>query len=57
MKLWLKNNLSKSEECVNTEALACRNLVCDDSFEFFFFFFFLKFKRHFLKSLAISIRW
>ena len=23
MKLWLKNNISKSEECVDTEPLAC----------------------------------
>ena len=36
MKLWLKNNLSKSEECVDTERLACTNLVCYDYFEFFF---------------------
>ena len=39
MKLWLKNNLSKSEECVDTEPLACTDLVCYDYFEFFFFFF------------------
>ena len=32
MKLWLRNNLSKSEECVATEPLACTDLV---SFEFF----------------------
>ena len=35
MKLWLKNNLSKSEECVATEPLACMDLVCYDYFEFF----------------------
>ena len=35
MKLWLKNNLSKSEECVDTEPLACTDLVCYDYFEFF----------------------
>ena len=35
MKLWLKNNLSKSEECVEAEPLVCRDLVCYDSFEFF----------------------
>ena len=35
MKLWLKNNLSKSEECVATEPLACTDLVSNDSFEFF----------------------
>ena len=29
MKLWLKNNLSKSEECVDTESLTSKNLVCD----------------------------
>ena len=34
MNLWLKNNLSKSEECVATEPLACI-LVSNDSFEFF----------------------
>ena len=38
MKLWLNNNLSKSEECVATEPLACTDLVFNDSFEFFFFF-------------------
>ena len=47
MKLWLKNNLSKSEECVDTEPLACTDLICYDSFEYFW-----KFKRHFLKSLG-----
>ena len=26
MKLWLKNNLSKSEKCVATEPLACTDL-------------------------------
>ena len=35
VKLWLKNNLSKSEECVATEPLACTGLICNDSFEFF----------------------
>ena len=35
MKLWLKNNLSKSEECVDTEPLACTDLVCYECFEFF----------------------
>ena len=35
MKLWLKNNLSKSEECVDTEPLVCTNLVCYEYFEFF----------------------
>ena len=35
MKLWLKKNLLKSEECVDTEPLACTDLVCYDSFEFF----------------------
>ena len=30
MKLWFKNNLSKSEECV-TEPLACTDLVCSIS--------------------------
>ena len=35
MKLWLKNNLSKSEECVETEPLVCTDLVRYDSFEFF----------------------
>ena len=34
MKLWLKNNLSKSEECVDTEPLACTDRVCYDYFEF-----------------------
>ena len=34
MKLWLKNNLSKSEEFVATEPLACTDLVSNDSFEF-----------------------
>ena len=33
MKLWLKNNLSKSEECIDTEPLACTDLVCYDYFE------------------------
>ena len=32
--LWLKNNLSKSEECVDTEPLACTDLICFDFFEF-----------------------
>ena len=50
MKLWLKNNLSKSEECVDTEPLACTDLVCYEYFEFFW-----KFKRHLLKSLVIRI--
>ena len=35
MKLWLKNNLSKSQECVKTEPLVCTDLVRYDSFEFF----------------------
>ena len=35
MKLWLKNNLSKSEECVETQPLVCTDLVHYDSFEFF----------------------
>ena len=35
MKFWLKNNLFKSEECVDTEPLACTDLVCYDSFEAF----------------------
>ena len=35
MKLWLKNNLSKSEDCVDTDPLACMDLVCYDYFEFF----------------------
>ena len=35
MKLWLKNDLSKSEECVDTEPLSCTDLVCYDYFEFF----------------------
>ena len=35
MKLWFKNNLSKSEKCVDTEPLACKDLVWYDSFEFF----------------------
>ena len=35
MKLLIKNNLSKSEECVDIEPLACTDLVCYDSFEFF----------------------
>ena len=35
MKLWLKNNLSKSEECVDTERLACTDQVCYEYFEFF----------------------
>ena len=35
MTLWLKNNLSKSEECVATEPLACTDLVSNDYFEFF----------------------
>ena len=35
VKLWLKNNLSKSEECVDTEPLACTDLVCYDYFKFF----------------------
>ena len=35
MKLWLKKNLSKSEECVDTEPLACTDLVCYEYFEFF----------------------
>ena len=52
VKLWLKNNLSKSEECVSTEPLACTDLICNDSFEIFW-----KFKRHFLKSLVIRIWW
>ena len=34
MKLWLKNNLSKSEKCVETEPLACTDLLCYDYFEF-----------------------
>ena len=34
MKLWLKNNLSKSEECVAAEPLACTDLVSNDFFEF-----------------------
>ena len=33
--LWLKNNLSKSEECVDTGPLACTDLICFDFFEFF----------------------
>ena len=33
MKLWLKNSLSKSEECVDTEPLACTDLVCYEYFE------------------------
>ena len=37
MKLWLRNNLSKSEECVDSEPLACTDLVCNDSFEFLIF--------------------
>ena len=40
MKLRLKNNLSKSEESVDTEPLACTDLVCSISI-------FFKFKRHF----------
>ena len=36
MKLWLKNNLvSTSEECVDTEPLACTDLVRSDYFELF----------------------
>ena len=35
MKLWLKNNLSNSEECVDTELLACTDLVCYDYLGFF----------------------
>ena len=35
MKLWLKNNVSKSEECVDTEPLACTDLVCYDYFDYF----------------------
>ena len=35
MKLWLENNLSKSEEGVDTEPLACTDLVCYYYFEFF----------------------
>ena len=35
MKLWLKNNLSKSEQCVATEPLAYTDLVSNDSAEFF----------------------
>ena len=31
----LKNNLSKSEECVDTEPSACTDLECYDSSEFF----------------------
>ena len=31
MKLWLKNNLSKSEECVDTEPLACTDRICSIS--------------------------
>ena len=48
MKLWLKNNLSKSEECFDTEPLACTDLIWYDSFDFFV-------KRHFLKSLVIRV--
>ena len=33
--LWLKNNLTESEECVDTEPLACTDLVCYDYFEIF----------------------
>ena len=33
MKVWLKNILSRSEECVATET--CTDLVCNDSFEIF----------------------
>ena len=35
VKLWLKNNLSKSKECVATEPLAYTGLVSNDSVEFF----------------------
>ena len=35
MELWLKNSLSKSEECVDTEPLACTDLICNEYFEFF----------------------
>ena len=31
MKLWLENNLSKSEDCVDTEPLACTDMVCSIS--------------------------
>ena len=30
-----QDNLSKSEECVDTEPLVCTDLVCYHSFEFF----------------------
>ena len=35
MKFWLKTTLSKSEEFVDTEPLACTDLVCYDYFAFF----------------------
>ena len=35
MKLWLNNNLSKLEQCVDTEPLVCTGLVCSAYFELF----------------------
>ena len=35
MKLWLNNNLYKSEECVDIEPLAWSDLVRYEYFEFF----------------------
>ena len=35
MELWPKNNLSKSEECVDTKPLACKDQVCSVYFELF----------------------